>query len=379
MKILLTGGVFEDPMGEFALSAPENVLRQFLRELGHDVDGRSSGKRPRLDDGADVVHSHHFGVAAYYLAVAGVRPLVFTSHNPFLVSDFPVPESRLEHALQKLVLTSADTVVALSRREADLLSERFRLDPESFVVIPNGLDLDLYGPGDRPARDGVELLAVGQLADYKGHSDLIQALAVLAPRWPGLSLRLVAHRHDLRPELEQLAASSGVADRLRIEGPLGTGELVERYRAADVLVQPSLAECFPITVLEAMACATPVIVTDVGGMAEEVGDAGLVVPAADVRALTAAIESLVADVAERRRLGEAALVRAQSLYDGRKIAALHAELYEGLRARRRRAPAPRVAAARLLTEAYRRRGAVARLLPEAVRRRPPRSGPSSSS
>ena len=365
-------------MGEFARSAPENVLRQFLRELGHEVVGRSSSNPPALDGSADVVHSHHFGIAAYHVALAGAKPFVFTSHNPFLVSDYPVPESRLEHALQRFVLGTADAVVALSEREADLLAERFRLDRERFVVIPNGLDLALYGPGERTEIDGAELLAVGQLADYKGHAHLIEALAALSPRHPGLRLRLVAHRHDLQAELEGLAQSLGVADRLRIEGPLGTEELVERYRAGDVLVQPSLAECFPITVLEAMACGTPVIVTDVGGMAEEVGDAGLVVPAGDVRALAAAIEALVGAVAERRRLGEAALVRAGSLYDGRRVAALHAELYERLRAARRPASAPRAAAARVLTGAYRRRGAVASLLPEAVRRRSPRSRPSRS-
>lgn len=365
-------------MEAFARSAPESVLRQFLRERGHDVTGRSASRPPSLRDPADVYHSHHFGIAAYHLALAGARPFVFTSHNPFLVSDFSVPESRLEHALQRFVLRAADSVVALSEREADLLSGRFGVDRERFAVIPNGLDLSLYGPGVRPARDGVEILAVGQLAEYKGHSYLVEALAALAPHHPGLSLRLVAHRHDLQADLECRAGSLGVADRLRIEGPLGTEELVERYRTSDMLVQPSLAECFPVTVLEAMACGTPVIVTDVGGMAAEVGDTGLVVPSGDVRSLAAAIESLVDDVAERRRLGESALARARSLYDGRRIAELHTELYERLRVRRRRASASRVAAAQVLTRAYQRRGVVAGLVPAAVRRRSTASRSSNS-
>lgn len=356
-------------MEAFARSAPESVLRQFLRERGHDVEGRSASRPPPRDDLVDVYHSHHFGIAAYYLALAGVRPLVFTSHNPFLVSDFPVPESRLEHALQRLVLRVADTVVALSGREADVLAERFGVARERFVVIPNGLDLSLYGPGAPPAGDGVEVLAVGQLAEYKGHRYLLEALAALAPRHPGLSLRLVAHQHGLRAELERLAVFLGVADRLQVEGPLSTEELVQRYRACDVLVQPSLAECFPVTVLEAMACGTPVIATDVGGMAEQIGDVGLVVRPGDARSLAAAIELLVVDTAQRRRLGEAALARARALYDGRRIAELHAELYGRLSGRRRQSSASRAAGARLLTAAYGRRAVIAGLLPAAVRRR----------
>lgn len=374
MKVGLAGGAFEaDPIGVYARSAPEIVLRRFLEEEGHDVVPLASRHRLPLDCGVDLFHVHHFGSAACHLALAGVRPFVFTSHDPFLVSEWTQRrDSRVDHALRALIFRRADAVVALSRREAERLAATFGAPPEKFVVIPNGLDLSLYGPAG-PRRDGgVELLSVGQLMEYKGHPYLFDALALLAPRLPALRLRIVTHHPLLREQYERCCRELGIADRVLFEGPMQTEELVGRYRACDVYVQPSLAECFPVTVLEAMACGKPVVATDVGGVAEEVGDVGVVVPPGDADALAAAIERLARDEGERRARGERALARVRDLYDGRLVASRHAELYAALAERtgglRLPGRARRLAAETLLT-AYERRGAVGRFVPELARRR----------
>ncbi len=374
MRIALLGGVFGSPMGKYALSAPENVLLRFLGDAGHDVVPLSISEPPRLAGAAlpDVWHANHFGAGAYHLAWSGARPLVFTSHNPFLVSDYPVPESRLERALQAQLLRRADAVVALSAREADLLAARFGVARDRFTVIPNGLDLTLYGRSDEAARPPhapgeLQLLAVGQLVDYKGHRYLLEAIAQLRDELPGLRLTIVTHQPALQAEQERFARELGIGDRLAYAGPFSTAELAEQYRRCDVFVQPSLAECFPVTVLEAMACGAPVVATDVGGVAEEVGDAGSVVPARDAGALAAAIRRLAADPAERRALGDAGLARARSLYDGRRVAALHAELYADLAARVARR-APRARRADLALALYTRRAAAARLIPTGIRK-----------
>lgn len=367
MRIALLGGVFGSPMGEYALSAPENVLRRFLGEAGHEVLPLSISGAPRPPQAPDVWHANHFGAGAYHLAVSGAGPLVFTSHNPFLVSDYPVEESRLERALQGFVLRRADAVVALSSREADVLAARFGASRGKFTVIPNGLDLSLYGPGvpSAPQPAGLRILAVGQLVDYKGHRYLFEALALLREELPDARLTLVTHQPTLRPELERLCVSLGIADRVSYEGPYSTPELADRYRACDLLVQPSLAECFPVTVLEAMACGVPVVATDVGGVAEEVGDAGVVVPPRDAAALAVAIRRLARDPAERRVRGEAALRRVSELYDGRRVAALHAELYASLAPLRRRAHRRR---ADLALALYKRRASVAGVVPGRLRK-----------
>lgn len=382
MRIALLGGVFGSPMGKYALSAPENVLLRFLSEAGHDVVPLSISEPPRLAELPDVWHANHFGAGAYHLAWSGARPLVFTSHNPFLVSDYPVAESRLERSLQALLLRRADAVVALSAREADLLAARFGIARDRFTVIPNGLDLALYGRGDDATRQArvpgeLQLLAVGQLVDSKGHRYLLEAIALLRDELPGLRLTIVTHQPALQAEQERFAATLGIGDRLAYAGPYSTAELAEQYRRCDVFVQPSLAECFPVTVLEAMACGAPVVATDVGGVAEEVGEVGIVVPARDAEALAAAIRRLAADHAERRARGDAGLARARDLYDGRRVAALHAELYAGLAARGSRAP--RVRRGDLALALYARRSSLVKLVPARVRKVTPDGMPSSSS
>lgn len=379
MRIALLGGVFGSPMGRYALSAPENVLLKFLGEAGHEVLPLSISEAPRPAAVPDVWHANHFGAGAYHLAFSGARPLVFTSHNPFLVSDYPVVESRLERTLQALLLRRADAVVALSSREADLLAARFGIDRARFTVIPNGLDLSLYetaagaagaaggAAAEAPAAGGsLDVVAVGQLVDYKGHRYLLEAVARLRDELPGLRLTIITHQASGRAEQERLAAELGIADRLAYEGPYSTAELAARIRRCDIFAQPSLAECFPVTVLEAMACAVPVVATDVGGVAEELGDAGVVVPARDAAALAAAVRRLAADPGARRALGAAGRSRVEALYDGRRVAALHAELYADLAARVRRAP--RTRRADLALALYANRAAVARLVPTGLRK-----------
>lgn len=316
----------------------------------------------------DVFHVNHFGVAAYDMALTGRSPFVFTSHNPFLASDFAVPESRLEHAMQGLVLRRADAIVALAEREAERLGERFGIPRDRFTVIPNGLDLSLYGPAAEPVRcTEIELLAVGQLAPYKGHRYLLEAVASLSGRLPSLRVRIVTHQPELRPEVDALIAELGLGDRVEIEGPLATKELIERYRSCDLLVQPSLAECFPVTVLEAMACGKPVVATSVGGVAEEIGDAGLLVPPADVQALAAALERLAGSPDELRRRGDAGLRRVRERYDGRDVVRRHVDLYASVARDARRASRVRAAASRAALSAYERRAAVARFVPRRLR------------
>lgn len=235
-------------------------------------------------------------------------------------------------------------------------------------MIPNGLPLDLYEPAPAREGEGLRLLTVGQLVPYKGHTYLFEAVAAVAGRIPGLSLRVVSHQQALRPEYEELCATLGIAHLVSFEGPYSTGELAQCYRDVDVLVQPSLAECFPVTILEAMAVGRPAIATDVGGVAEEIGDAGIVVPRRDAAALAAAIERLGAAPGERRSLGEAALARVRRLYDGRIVAAAHADLYRELPPGR---PPGRVrdTGARTAFAAYLRRGALARAVPARISRR----------
>lgn len=369
MRVALLGGIFGNPMHTFSTSPPEAVVKRFVEEAGHEIVPLSVHRLVPFGVPADLYHANHFGLAAYHLALTRAGPFVFTPHNPFLVSDFDETESRADHWLQQHVFDRADAVIVNAHREIDKLERRLRVDRRKTHVIPNGLDLAPYAPGPRARRDGLEVLAVGQLVEYKGHRYLLEAIARLAAEFPALTLRIVTHQRTIEEELLALAGSLGIGERLTIEGPLATPDLIDRLHACDVFMQPSLAECYPVTVVEAMAAGCAIVATDVGGVAEALGDAGVVIPARDAEATAEALRPLLASAGARDALGARALERARGQNDGRDVARKHIDVYQSVAGKRRRPDAVMRAAAWAMLAAYERKAAAAQLVPASLRRK----------
>ena len=175
-------------------------------------------------------------------------------------------------------------------------------------------------------------VVVANLIPYKGHRDLIDALALAAPKLPpSWQVLCVGADNDLRPELETLAAAKGLAGNLRF---LGQRFDVDRLlEAADFGVLPSRAnEGFSNAILESMRAGLPMIVTDVGGNAEAVvdGETGIVVPPADPAALAAALLRVAQDPALRRKLGEAGRERVATQFTLDACVAKYRALYDEL-------------------------------------------------
>jgi teichuronic acid biosynthesis glycosyltransferase TuaC len=171
------------------------------------------------------------------------------------------------------------------------------VDERRIVVLRNGVDLDLFRPmPQKAARERLGLadyplmLSVGNLVPEKGHAVAIEALAEL----PEMRLAIVGDGPD-RPALESRAEQLGVSDRLSILPVRPQAELKWLYSAADVLVLPSIREGWPNVLLEAMACGTPVVASDVGGVPEIVTDAaaGAIVGERTGRAFAVAIRAVI--------------------------------------------------------------------------------------
>ncbi len=175
-------------------------------------------------------------------------------------------------------------------------------------------------------------VVVANLIPYKGHRDLIDALALAAPKLPpSWQVLCVGADNDLRPELETLAAAKGLVGNLRF---LGQRFDVDRLlEAADFGVLPSRAnEGFSNAILESMRAGLPMIVTDVGGNAEAVvdGETGIVVPPADPAGLAAALLRVAQDPALRRKLGEAGRERVATQFTLDACVAKYRALYDEL-------------------------------------------------
>ncbi|MEI2765297.1 MAG: D-inositol-3-phosphate glycosyltransferase [Dermatophilaceae bacterium] len=281
----------------------------------------------------DVVHSHYWlsGQVGWLAADRWRAPLVHTMHTMARVKnahlalgDTPEPPGREIGEVQ--VVEAADRLVANTADEADQLVDLYGADPRRISVVPPGVDLEVFTPGDKLAAraalglppEAFLVLFVGRIQPLKAPDVLVRAAALLRRRDPGRYQDLLvgilggpSGTGLARPtELVELAGALGIAAHTRFVPPLDRGTLAQWYRAADLLAVPSYNESFGLVAIEAQACGTPVVAADVGGLPTAVGDAGVLVPTHDVGDWADAIDGLHRDPARRALLGRNAVTHA---------------------------------------------------------------------
>ncbi|WP_091178381.1 glycosyltransferase family 4 protein [Microlunatus flavus] len=222
---------------------------------------------------------------------------------------------RHEHAAAELERT---TLVACSpsvRADLAVLTGR---PPEAVVLLPSVPDDDLVArladlDPDRPyAADDLVVGCCGSVEHRKGPDLWVQVARRVREALPQRAVRFVW--------LGDLAAPVPGADEAGAEFVGPTTNPYPHMRRFDVATLPSRDDPFPLVVLESMLLGTPVVAFDVGGVAQQVGDGGRVVPAEDVDAFAAAVTELLVDADERHRLGTAAARRVDGLYSSRVFA-----------------------------------------------------------
>ncbi len=171
------------------------------------------------------------------------------------------------------------------------------IDPTKVTVHYTGIDTARFCPGDRAAAraalglgDGPLIASVGALIPRKGQALVIQALPELA----GVTYALAGDGSS-EGDYRALATRLGVAERVRFLGPVANAELPQLYRAADAIVMPSVSEGLANAWVEALACGTPIVISDAGGAAELVTSkaAGRIVTRTPA-AIVAAVRDLLA-------------------------------------------------------------------------------------
>lgn len=206
-------------------------------------------------------------------------------------------------------------------------------------VIPNGVDVTVFRPGDRQeARRALGLPIDREILMFAGRvltTSVFKDFATLERALPH-----AARERGTTPIL--LAVGDPDAGTHRIDGVEVIGvpfvdnpeTMANYYRAADVYAHPARAENFPLAPLEAMACGTPVVATDVGGVAEIVDDhrTGLLVPPADADALAAAIAVLLGNAEMRSSYRAAGVERVRARFTLSRQAGAYLEWFEECRA-----------------------------------------------
>lgn len=245
---------------------------------------------------------------------------------------------RLAHAFERLLHRTLALSLANSHAvAAELIREG--VPPERLRVLYNGIEAGTLDPDRRPAiraqlgisDKSLVFVIVANLYPYKGHRDLLQALARIRDSLPRDWVLLCIGRDEGEgAELAVLGETLGISSNIRWLGERTDAR--ELLAAADVSLLCSYEEGFSNSILEGMATGLPMVVTDVGGNAEAVldGESGLVVPAANPAALAEALLQLAGDSELRARLGRAARKRVLARFTLERCADRYLELYQAM-------------------------------------------------
>ncbi len=300
----------------------------------------------------DAVHANYWlsGVAGHLIKHQMNLPLVSTFHTLDRVKAEVSPEEveadapHLRAEAEAAVIRCSDTVLASCSVEATQISELYHADPSRIRIVAPGVDHAFFGPGDRvQARRALSLpehgrllLFVGRIQPLKGVAVAVRTLAALGPQDDDSKLVVVGGPSGPRgeSELERLASlvdALDLGERVVFVAPQPHELLSTYYRAADVCLVPSRSESFGLVALEAAACGTPVVASDVGGLSSLIdhGRTGYLVENPAPETFAAWVRQILAEPLLAERLGSGAVMRARR-YTWARAARLLRDVYADL-------------------------------------------------
>ena len=284
---------------------------------------------PRLArlHGFDVVHANHAYMSDLLVrlrrrrgaTVVTVHTTLDTQVGGTLLAGRNSPRQSFEARLarwrfllqpvERHYLRGSPAMIFVSRWVQDRTMRFYGVSPPLNAIVPNAIDTGRLSPATPEGSNGTEpgepptLLFAGRLLALKGIDTLIHAMARVTPR-----VRLLLAGPGEQGPWKALANDLGVGDRCTFVGRVPYAEMPGLYRAVDAVILPSFAESCPLVALEAMACGTPLVAADAGGVSEIVrdGETGWVFPPGDVDALASRIETVLSDPERARQVSRRA-------------------------------------------------------------------------
>jgi D-inositol-3-phosphate glycosyltransferase len=343
------------PPSPMAKEALPSVVEEFAEGV-LKVMQASEGLGTEWDVPFDAVHANYWlsGLAGHLIKHRLNLPLVSTFHTLDRVKAEASPEEveadahHLRAEAEAAIIRCSDTVLASCSVEAAQISDLYGADPSRIRIVAPGVDHAFFGPGDRrQARralglsgEGPLLLFVGRIQPLKGVAVAVQALSALTPDHP--DARLVVVGGPSGPQggvevarTEALVDELGLRDRVVFVPPQPHELLSTYYRASDVCLVPSRSESFGLVALEAAACGTPVVASDVGGLRSLIdhGRTGYLVEEPTPAAFAAWVRQILAEPLLAERLSTGSVLRARR-YTWSRAAHLLTEIYADLTAGR---------------------------------------------
>ena len=305
--------------------------------------GLMADSRERVK-GFDIIHMHGYrtfqNVVVQRYASKYDVPYVLQAHGTLLRI---MTKQRFKLAYDVVwgykLLGNATKVIALNEMEADEYRS-MKVSDRKIVILPNGIDAsefkNLPERGKFRSSYGLDssqkiVIYLGRINAIKGLDLLTRAFAELSGSQSDLKLVIVGPDEGYLSSLKALIMKLKITDKVLLTGPLWGEDKLQAYIDSDVYVLPSLYDWFPLTVLEAMACGLPVIISDRCGIASAInGKTGVSFSYDDKEQLKRALAQMLSDEKMRREFGDRgkALVREQFTWE--RVATKFETLYSGI-------------------------------------------------
>jgi len=306
----------------------------------------TTGLPGALSDGDyDIIHTHiptpwSADWSAFY-SNSKKKPLVVTYHNDIIGQGLASLVARIYNSvgLNYVLKTAAKIIITQPgylQSSSHLAKYRDKIE-----VIPNGVDVEKFQPKQASGNEDKStiffLSVLDEFHKYKGLDYLLEALKIVKNNVPDVKL-IVGGKGVLLDHHQEMAASLGLKDNVEFAGFIPDEEIADYYSQASVFVLPSISslqEGFGIVALEALACQTPVVTTDIVGVAHDLKQikGGIVIPPRDTHKLADAITQILSDAQMQKEMGQRGRKLVQEKYTWKVVASSMEKVYKEILAK----------------------------------------------
>ena len=306
----------------------------------------TTGLPGALSDGDyDIIHTHiptpwSADWSAFY-SNSKKKPLVVTYHNDIIGQGLASLVARIYNSVGLNYVLKTAAKIIITQPGYLQSSSHLAKYQDKIEVIPNGADVEKFQPiqaSDNEDKSTIFFLSVlDEFHKYKGLDYLLEALKIVKNNVPDVKL-IVGGKGVLLDHHQEMAASLGLKDNVEFAGFIPDEEIADYYSQASVFVLPSISslqEGFGIVALEALACQTPVVTTDIVGVAQDLKQikGGIVIPPRDTHKLADAITQILSDAQMQKEMGQRGRKLVQEKYTWKGVASSMEKVYKEILAK----------------------------------------------
>ncbi len=279
----------------------------------------------------DIVHALAPLSSTKKLTMRGIPVVTHFHHYEEIRRTAEVVVKPFHHQLERKAYRLSTLVMTPSESSCQDLHSKFGIPFPKIAIVPHAIDTSKfpYRPRSRFA-ESIRILYVGAHERRKGLNYLLEAMASL--RNSGINAKLVTVGHGpMMGSLRDISQRLGISDLVDFRGYVADPDstlLPQIYAESDIFVLPSLQEGFGFVLLEAMATGLPIVATNVSAIPEVLGDAGILVPPRDAKALAEALKLLLEDRSKRLELGKRGQARLEALFTWDRVIPQVMRVYE---------------------------------------------------